>query len=167
MFSISSIKHSLFQSNKEKLASNVFKRFKRNQIKVFNKDLRPTLCVNEVEEEKVDIKTIRNVIINYGLHPENVERWTGKMEIQPLWWFSNLKIKVKNDEPKKYYIRLLTNTKQTRKYVNKDKLIIRYFKCNKFEYLSNSSKNDKSFCSKFECSKYGTKKSKRKLPKAK
>ena len=56
------------------MASNVFKRFKKNQIKVFNKDLRPTLCVNEVEEEKVDIKTIRNVIINYGLHPENVER---------------------------------------------------------------------------------------------
>ena len=45
----------------------------KDQLDIFGKDLRPTLCVNKIPEN-VGVDTIKNTIVSYGLHPENVHR---------------------------------------------------------------------------------------------
>ena len=46
---------------------------KKDQLEVFEKDLRAVLCVNKIAQN-MEIELVKNIIINYGLHPENIHR---------------------------------------------------------------------------------------------
>ena len=46
----------------------------------------------------------------------------------------------------RFGIKIDNKIKNIREYVNKEKLIIRCFKCNKFGHLSNSCKNNNNLC---------------------
>ena len=46
---------------------------KKDQLEVFEKDLRPMLCVNKIAQN-MEIELVKNIIINCGLHPENIHR---------------------------------------------------------------------------------------------
>ena len=46
---------------------------KKDQLEVFEKDIRSILCVNKIPEN-TEIETVKNIILNCGLHPENIHR---------------------------------------------------------------------------------------------
>ena len=50
---------------------------KKDQLEVFEKDLRPILCINKIPENK-EIEMVKNSTINCGLDPENVHRLVRK-----------------------------------------------------------------------------------------
>ena len=57
-----------------------------------------------------------------------------------------LKNESEEQHAKRFGIKIDNKIKNIREYVNKEKLIIRWFKCNKFGHLSNSCKNNNSLC---------------------
>ena len=50
---------------------------KKDQLEVFEKDLRPILCVNKIPEN-MEVEAVKNIITNCGLHPENIHRLVRK-----------------------------------------------------------------------------------------
>ena len=52
---------------------------KKDQLEVFEKDLRPMLCVNKILEN-MEIEAVKSIIRNCGLHPENIHRLARKNE---------------------------------------------------------------------------------------
>ena len=55
-----------------------------------------------------------------------------------------LKNKSEEQHAKRFGIKIDNQVKNIRDYVNKEKLILRCFKCNKFGHLSSSCRNNKS-----------------------
>ena len=45
---------------------------KKDQLEVFERDIRPILCVNKIPEN-MEIETVKTIVLNCGLHPENVQ----------------------------------------------------------------------------------------------
>ena len=45
---------------------------KKDQLEVFEKDIRPILCINKIPEN-MEIEMVKTIILNCGLHPENVQ----------------------------------------------------------------------------------------------
>ena len=118
---------------------------KKDQLEVFEKDLRSFLCVNK-SPENMEIETVKNIIINFGLHPENIHRLVRKNGKLTTLVLVKLKNEGEEQYAKRYGIKIDNKIKNIREYVNKEKLIIRCFKCNKFGHLSNSCKNNNSLC---------------------
>ena len=118
---------------------------KEDQLEVFEKDLRPMLCVNKIPEN-VEIETVKNIIINRGLHPENIRRLVIKNGDPTTVVLFKLKNEGEEQHAKRFGIKTDNKIKYMREYVNKEKLIIRCFKCIKFGHLSNSCKNNNSLC---------------------
>ena len=118
---------------------------KKDQLEVFEKDLRPMLCVNKIPEN-IEIGMVKNSIINYGLHPENIHRLARKNGDPTTLVLFKLKTEGEEQHAKRFGIKIDNKIKYIREYVNKEKLIIRCFKCNKFGHLSNSCKNNNSLC---------------------
>ena len=118
---------------------------KEDQLEVFEKDLRPMLCVNKIPEN-IEIETVKNIIINRGLHPENIRRLVIKNGDPTTVVLFKLKNEGEEQHAKRFGIKTDNKIKYMREYVNKEKLIIRCFKCNKFGHLSNSCKNNNSLC---------------------
>ena len=118
---------------------------KKDQLEVFEKDLRPTLCVNKIPKN-MEIEVVKNIIINCGLHPENIHRLVRKNGNPTTLILFKLKNEGEEQHAKRYGIKIDNKIKNIREYVNKEKLIIRCFKCNKFGHLSNSCKNNNSLC---------------------
>ena len=46
---------------------------KKDQIEVFKKDTRPTLCINKIPEN-METEAVKNIILNCGLHQEGIHR---------------------------------------------------------------------------------------------
>ena len=118
---------------------------KEDQLEVFEKDLRPMLCVNKIPQN-IEIETVKNIIINRGLHPENIRRLVIKNGDPTTVVLFKLKNEGEEQHAKRFGIKTDNKIKYMREYVNKEKLIIRCFKCNKFGHLSNSCKNNNSLC---------------------
>ena len=116
---------------------------KKDQLEVFEKDLRSMLSVNKIPEN-MEIEVVKNIIINCCLHPENIH-WLVRKNGNPTTLVL-LKLKNEGEEQhaKIYGIKIDNKIRNTREYVNKEKL--RCFKCNKFAHLSNSCKNNNSLC---------------------
>ena len=115
------------------------------ELEVFEKDMRPTLCVKKIPES-MEIETVKNVIINCGLHPENVHRLKRKNGNSTTLVLFKLKNQGEEQHAKRYGIKIDNKVKNVREYVNKDKLVIRCFKCNKYGHLSNTCRNSNSLC---------------------
>ena len=118
---------------------------KKDQLEVFEKDLRPILCVNKIREN-MEIETVKNTIINCGLHSESVHRLVRKNGNPTTLVLFKFKNKSEEQHAKRFGIKIDNKVKNIREYVNKEKLIIRCFKCNKFGHLSNSCRNNNSLC---------------------
>ena len=118
---------------------------KKDQLEVFEKDLRPILCVNKIPEN-MEVEAVKNIITNCGLHPENIHRLVRKNGNPTTLILFKLKNEGEEQRAKRYGIKIDNEVKNIREYVNKEKLIIRCFKCNKFGHLSNSCKNSNSLC---------------------
>ena len=75
---------------------------KKDQLEVFEKDLRPILCINKIPEN-IEIEMVKNIIVNCGLHPENIHRPVRKNGDPTtfffffFWFYLNWKMKVKNN----------------------------------------------------------------------
>ena len=93
--------------------------------------------------QKHNYNAVKNIIINCGLHPENIHRLVRKNGNPTTLVLFKLKNEGKEQHAKKYGIKIDNKGKNIREYVNKEKLI-RCFKCNKFGHLSNSCKNNNS-----------------------
>ena len=91
------------------------------------------LCVNKIPE-------------NCGLHPENIHRLARKNGDRTTLVLFKLKNEGEEQHAKRCRIKIDDKIKNIREYVNKEKLIIRCFKCNKFGHLSNSCKDNNSLC---------------------
>ena len=118
---------------------------KKDQLEVFEKDLRPMLCVNKIPEN-MEIEVYMEIIVTCGLHPENIHRFVrknGNPKILVLFKFKN---EGEEQHAKRYGIKIDNKIKKLREYVNKEELIIKCFKCNKFGYLSNSCENNNILC---------------------
>ena len=63
------------ETNKTKnmsyLLHQIFIVLKKDQLVVFEKDPRPILCVNKIPKN-MEIEMVKNIILNCGLHPENI-----------------------------------------------------------------------------------------------
>ena len=122
------------------------------ELEVFEKDMGPTLCVNKIPES-MEIETVKIVIINCGLHPENVHRLKRKNGNPTTLVLFKLKNQGEEQHAKRYGIKIDNKVKNVREYVNKDKLVIRCFKCNKYGHLSNTCRNSNSICPRCGSSK--------------
>ena len=118
---------------------------KKDQLEVFGNDLRPILCVNKIPES-IEIVTVKDIIINCDLHSENIHRLIRKNRNPATLVLFKLKNEGEEQHTKRYGIKMVNKIKNIREYVNKEKLIIRCFKCSKFGHLSNSCKNNNSLC---------------------
>ena len=110
------------------------------------------LCVNKIPEN-IEIETVKSIIINRGLHPENIRRLAIKNGDPTTVVLFKLKNEGEEQHAKRFGIKIDNKIKYMREYVNKEKLIIRCFKCNKFGHLSNSCKNNNSLCPRCGSSK--------------
>ena len=45
---------------------------KKDQLEVFERDIRPILCLNKIPEN-MEIETVKTIVLNCGLHLENVQ----------------------------------------------------------------------------------------------
>ena len=128
---------------------------KKDQLEVFEKDLRPMLCVNKIPEN-IEIEMGKNSIINCGLHPENIHRLARKNGDSTTLVLFKLKTECEEQHAKRFGIKIDNKIKYIRKYVNKEKLMVRCFKCNKFGNLSNLCKNNNILCSRCGSNKQTT-----------
>ena len=118
---------------------------KKDQLEVFEKDLRPMLCVNKIPEN-MEIEVYMEIIVTCGLHPENIHRFVRKNGNPKTLVLFKFKNEGEEQHAKRYGIKIDNKIKKLREYVNKEELIIKCFKCNKFGYLSNSCKNNNILC---------------------
>ena len=118
---------------------------KKDQLEVFEKDLRPILCINKIPDN-MEIETVKNIIMNCGLHPENVHRLARKNGNLTTSVLFELKNEGEEQHAKRFGIKIDNKIKNIREYVNKEKLIIRCFNYSKFGHLSDSCKNNNSLC---------------------
>ena len=91
---------------------------------------------------------IKSIILNCGQHPENIHRLKKKNGDPTTQILSKLKNEIEEQHTKRYEIKIENKVKNIREYVNKEKIIIRCFKCNKFGHLSNSCRNNNSLYSR-------------------
>ena len=116
---------------------------KKDQLEVFEKDTKPTLCINKIPEN-METEGVKNIILNCGLHLEGIHRLKRKNgNPTTLVLLSN---KSKEQHTKRYRIKIDNKVKNIREYINKEKLVITSFKCNKFGHLSNACRNSNSLC---------------------
>ena len=118
---------------------------KKDQIQVFEQDLRPMLCVNKIPEY-TEIETVKNTIIICGIHPEIIPKLVRKNRDPTTQVLFTLKSEGEEQNAKRFGTKSDNNIKYITEYVNKEKLIKRCFKCNTFGHLSNSCENNDSLC---------------------
>ena len=109
-------------------------------------------CVNKIPEN-IEVYKVKNMILNYGLYPENVHRLKGKNGNSTTLVLFKLKNESEEQHAKMYGIKTENKAKNIREYVNKEELLIRCLKCNKFAHLSNSFRNSNSLCPRCGSSK--------------
>ena len=102
----------------------------------------------------MEIETVKNIILNCGLHPENVHRLKRTNGNPTTLVLFKLKNESEEQYTKRYGIKIDNKVNNIKEYVNTEKLIIRYFKCNnKFGHLSNTCRNSNSLCPRCGSSK--------------
>ena len=53
---------------------------KKGQLEVFERDIRPILCVNKIPEN-METETVKTIVLNCGLHPENLKEKTETQQL--------------------------------------------------------------------------------------
>ena len=94
---------------------------KKDQLKIFEKDMRPTLRINKIPEN-MKIETVKNIILNCGLHPENVHRLKRKYGNPTTLVLFKLKNEGEEQHVKSFGIKIDNKIKNIREYVNKEKI---------------------------------------------
>ena len=85
----------------------------KDQWEVFGKDLRPMLCVNKIPEN-MEKEVVKNIIINCGLHLENLHRLVKKNGNPTILVLFKLKNEGKEQHAKRYGIKIDNKIKNIR-----------------------------------------------------
>ena len=86
---------------------------KKDQLKVFEKDVRPSFCANKIPEN-MDIETVKKIILNCGLHPEDIHRLKRKNENPTTLVLFKLKNESKEQHAKRFEIKINNQVKNIR-----------------------------------------------------
>ena len=141
-----------------------------SNFQIKDKDLRPVLCINKVKQE-INVEDLRNRFIrNFQFEPENFKHLIRKNGRETTLITFQLNSEEQIRQVKHYGIAFEGIVYDIREYIDKEKKIIKCFKCNKFGHFANICKqqercprcnNLKSRCKgscnkeKWKCINYG------------